>query len=223
MILIGSGTLAQLIAFWICLTHILWKCYNTLCIWWTLLASTIKLYERLIWQHTLMTISCPSIRLNECSKRSQVLWLWNMTCVSLVVPLSWACTWILINVHTVGHLVIKQMDDLDDNLQWFQLDQYSSTFMLHLRLLQRCTISKRDLLRYWTISGHTMCNWLLGVIVDWTDISFGTGHGMTDCYVLLYWLIDIFIAVSDNHFLFTLAVILDMMLLYDCVVCSPTT
>ena len=82
-----------------------------------------------------------------------------MTCVSLVVLLSRACTRILINVHTVGHLVIKQMDDLDDNLQQFQSDQYSSPFMLCLRLLQRCTISKRDLLRYQTISGHMTAIW----------------------------------------------------------------
>ena len=29
-------------------------------------------------------------------------------------------------------------------------------------------------------------NRLLEVVVDWIDVSSGTGHGMTDCYVLLY-------------------------------------
>ena len=36
------------------------------------------------------------------------------------------------------------------------------------------------------IPSNKYYNWLLGVVVDWTNVSSGTGHGMTDCYVLLY-------------------------------------
>ena len=61
-------------------------------------------------------------------------------------------------------------------------------------------------------------NRLSGVAADWTNVSSGTGQDKIR-FAVLYWLIDVSV---DDYFLLALKAVLDVILLYDWVVCIPT-
>ena len=77
----------------------------------------------------------------------------------------------------------------------------------------------------WLMLGRVLsklqkCNWLLGVVVDWTDVSSGTGHWWDHKWYcadgLINWCLRCCVCrYADDHFLFTLDAMFDVIVLYD--------